>query len=74
VHILSPESAGVVALAVAAVALAMRYVPITNRVVLGMVALAPDLMLGAPTSLIVFAPQSSFRIDCLGYNGPVANL
>ena len=41
VHILSPESAGVVALAVATIALAARYVPITNHVVLGAAALAP---------------------------------
>jgi endonuclease/exonuclease/phosphatase (EEP) superfamily protein YafD len=57
VHILSPESAGVVALAVAAIALVVRYVPVTNHVVLGVVALAPYLMLGAPVSLIVFALQ-----------------
>lgn len=38
-----------------ALALAVRYVPITNRVLLGVAALAPYLMLGAPVSLIVFA-------------------
>jgi hypothetical protein len=35
----------------------MRYVPITNRVVLGVAALAPYLMFGAPVSLIVFTLQ-----------------
>ena len=48
---------GVVLLAVAAIALAARYVPITNLVVLSTAALAPYLMLGAPVSLIVFALQ-----------------
>jgi endonuclease/exonuclease/phosphatase (EEP) superfamily protein YafD len=57
VHILAPESVGAVALAVATIALAVRYVPITNRLVLGVAALAPYLMLGAPVSLIVFALQ-----------------
>jgi endonuclease/exonuclease/phosphatase (EEP) superfamily protein YafD len=54
------EWAGVVALAVAAIALVARYVPITNRVVLGVAALAPYLMLGAPVSLIVFALQRNW--------------
>jgi endonuclease/exonuclease/phosphatase (EEP) superfamily protein YafD len=45
---------GVLALTVAAVAFTARYVPITNRIVLGIVALAPYLMLGAPLSLVVF--------------------
>jgi endonuclease/exonuclease/phosphatase (EEP) superfamily protein YafD len=57
VQISASESAGVIALAVAAMALAVRYVPITNRVVLGVAALAPYLMLGAPVSLIVLALQ-----------------
>jgi hypothetical protein len=35
-------------LAVAAVALTVRYVPIRNRMVLGIATLAPYLMLGAP--------------------------
>ena len=48
---------GVVLLTVAAIALAARYVPITNLVVLSTAALAPYLMLGAPVSLIVFALQ-----------------
>jgi endonuclease/exonuclease/phosphatase (EEP) superfamily protein YafD len=45
---------GIFALTVAAVAFTVRYVPITNRIVLGIVALAPYLMLGAPLSLVVF--------------------
>src|SRR5258708_5872388 len=62
VHILSPESAGVVALAVAAIALAVRYVPITNRLALGVAALAPYLMLGAPVSLIAFTLQRDWML------------
>ena len=46
---------GIVPLALAAIALAARYVPNTNLVVLAFAALAPYLMLGAPVSLIVFA-------------------
>jgi endonuclease/exonuclease/phosphatase (EEP) superfamily protein YafD len=45
---------GVAAFGVAAVALTARFVPITNRIVLAIVALAPYLMLGAPLSLVVF--------------------
>jgi endonuclease/exonuclease/phosphatase family metal-dependent hydrolase len=55
VHIVAPESVAGVALAVAAIAFTVRYVPIINRAVLGVAALAPYLMLGAPVSLIVFA-------------------
>jgi endonuclease/exonuclease/phosphatase family metal-dependent hydrolase len=44
-------------LAVATIALVVRYVPNTNLVVLGVAALAPYLMLGAPLSVIVFALQ-----------------
>jgi len=51
---------GIVLLAVAAVALAVRYVPITNLVVLAVAALAPYLMFGAPASLIVFALQRNW--------------
>jgi endonuclease/exonuclease/phosphatase (EEP) superfamily protein YafD len=53
---------GVVVLAFAAIALAVRYVPITNLVVLAMAALAPYLMLGAPASLIVFALQRDWML------------
>lgn len=48
------------ALAVATIALVARYVPITSRVALGVAALAPYLMLGAPLSLIVFALQRNW--------------
>jgi endonuclease/exonuclease/phosphatase (EEP) superfamily protein YafD len=48
---------GIVALAIATVALAVRYVPITNVAILGVAALAPYLMMLAPVSLIVFALQ-----------------
>jgi endonuclease/exonuclease/phosphatase (EEP) superfamily protein YafD len=51
---------GIVLLAVAAVALAVRYVPITNLVLLAVAALAPYLMFGAPVSLIVFALQRNW--------------
>lgn len=44
-------------MAVAAIALTVRYVPVTNRLHLGVAALAPYLMLGAPVSLIAFSLQ-----------------
>jgi endonuclease/exonuclease/phosphatase (EEP) superfamily protein YafD len=50
-------AAGSVALAIATLALAVRYVPITNVAVLGVAALAPYLMMLAPVSLIVFVLQ-----------------
>jgi endonuclease/exonuclease/phosphatase (EEP) superfamily protein YafD len=45
---------GAVLLAVAAVAVAVRYVPIVNRPLIVTAALAPYLMLGAPLALLVF--------------------
>ena len=42
----------VAVLAVLAVALNARYVPIRNRVLLGIAALAPYVMLGAPPAAI----------------------
>jgi len=53
---------GIVPLALAAIALAARYVPNTNLVVLAFAALAPYLMLGAPVSLIVFALQRDWSL------------
>ncbi|MCV7281824.1 endonuclease/exonuclease/phosphatase family protein [Mycolicibacterium flavescens] len=45
----------VVALVLAAVAFAVRFVPIVNRPLLVIAALAPYLMLGAPVAVLVFA-------------------
>jgi hypothetical protein len=42
-------------LAIATIAFTARYVPVTNRVVLGVAALAPYLMLGVPVSVLLFA-------------------
>ena len=46
---------GIMALAVAALALIARYVPSINRPILVAAALAPYLMLGAPFAVILFA-------------------
>ncbi len=59
-------------LAVATIALAARYLPITNRVVLGVAALAPYLMLGAPLSLIVFALQSNWFLTAAAASVTIA--
>ncbi|SEH46268.1 Uncharacterized conserved protein YafD, endonuclease/exonuclease/phosphatase (EEP) superfamily [Mycolicibacterium rutilum] len=48
-------AAGAVALAVAAVAFAVRFVPLVNLPLLVIAAAAPYLMLGAPAAAIVFA-------------------
>ena len=59
-------------MAVATIALAARYLPITNRVVLGVAALAPYLMLGAPQSLIVFALQSNWFLTAAAASVTIA--
>ena len=59
-------------LAVATIALAARYLPITNRVVLGVAALSPYLMLGAPLSLIVFALQSNWFLTAAAASVTIA--
>jgi hypothetical protein len=72
-----PTAIGVAAFGVAAVAFAARFVPITNRIVMAIVALAPYLMLGAPLSLVVFGVARHWifaggRADGGDSHGPTA--
>jgi endonuclease/exonuclease/phosphatase (EEP) superfamily protein YafD len=54
--------AGLIALAVAALALGVRWVPLTHLVLLAMAAAAPYLALGAPAAVVVFAIQGCWAL------------
>jgi endonuclease/exonuclease/phosphatase (EEP) superfamily protein YafD len=56
---------GACALIVAAVALAVRYVPIVNRPLIATAALAPYLMLGAPVAVLLFAALRRWLVAML---------
>jgi hypothetical protein len=56
---------GAVALTAAVVALIVRFVPITNRPLIVIAALAPYLMLGAPVAVIVFAALRRWLVALL---------
>jgi endonuclease/exonuclease/phosphatase (EEP) superfamily protein YafD len=56
---------GVVVLVVAFAALIARYVPSTTRTVLGVAALSPYLMLGAPTAIVLFAALRSIPLAAI---------
>lgn len=56
---------GVLALAVAFAALLARYVPSMTRAVLGVAALSPYLMLGAPAATVLFAALRSIPLTAI---------
>lgn len=53
---------GLGALVAASVGLTVRYLPISNHVVLGVAAVSPYLLLGAPAALLIFGPAGRWAL------------